>query len=392
MSWSYVQARYRPSDRAIVRDSFLYAAPESSSLRMFSVYPHASDSGLFLTAFSVADGINAKISSRYPEFPGSTSEDRLYDVEGTLIALSICSLADAPLPADATFLSYSIVDAVPAETTRVIGFKDPNFASAWSRVIIDSTAGWRKISNVGTLTDVGGSPRLHTTGVVLGSGAAYDRIVYCPADASNGTLVQGVTFVSGGTPAARSFAWKGKAFLPVVVQEQLDGGPTNVHGALFWLAETNGFEPWICPLVGAWSVSRYATFSRFEAPPLNPPIAATVDGDEAFVFASPSLSNVYQTQIDRIVVTPMDATLPLPPTQAQGLAYLAGGLTSVFDGERVFEAGFLARPILTREESSTEGVGLAAGTYLYIAEWEHFDAKGNRHTSAPSPVLSVEIV
>ena len=392
MTWSYRQARFRPSDRAIVRDSFLYAAPDDASVRMFSVYPHALESSQYLTALSVSDGLNAKISSRLPEFPGSTTEDRLYDTEGILISMSICSLSDAPLPADATFLSYSIYSEGPGETTRVIGFKDADFSSAWSRVIIDSTAGWRKIANVATLNDVGGEPALHTTGVLDGGGVAYDRVVYRPADASNGDLLQDVTLVSGGVPAARPFAWGGKAYLPVVVQEQLDGGPSNLHGGLFWLAETNGFEPWICPLVGAWSVSRYATFSRFEANPLNPPIGVTLSDGEAILFASPSKANVYQTQIDRITISPIGATLPLPHTQAQGLAYLPGGLTSVFDGQRVFEAGFLARPVLTREIWSTEAAGIPAGTYLYLAEWEHFDAKGNRHVSAPSPVLSVEVV
>lgn len=392
MTWSYRQARFRPSDRAIVRDSFLYAAPDDAGVRMFSVYPHASESSQYLTALSVSDGLNAKVSSRLPEFPGSTTEDRLYDTEGILISLSICSLSDSPLPEDATFLSYSIYSEGPGETTRVIGFKDPDFASAWSRVVIDGAAGWRRISNVATLNDVGGQPALHTTGVVDGSGAAYDRVVYRPVDASNGDMVQEITFVSGGTPAARSFQWRGKAYLPVVVQEQLDGGASNLHGGLFWLAETNGFEPWICPLVGNWSVSRYATFSRFEANPLNPPIGVTLSDGEAILFASPSKANVYQTQIDRITISPIGATLPLPPAQAQGLAYLPGGLTSVFDGQRVFEAGFLARPVLTREEGSTEAPGIPAGTYLYLAEWEHFDAKGNRHVSAPSPVLSVEVV
>ena len=38
---------------------------------------------------------------------------------------------------------------------------------------------------------------------------------------------------------------------------------------------------------------------------------------------------------------------------------------------------------------SPSETGLEAGTYLYIAEWEHFDAKGNRHVSATSDAVPI---
>lgn len=386
--YAYAQARFTPSTRAIVRDSFIEAAPESLGFCLFSVCNHPTDASVYLLALSVAEATNIQVSKRTPTVPGVPVTSALYD-SGELVALAICALDTSALPAGSCWVSFSVTDGA----TRVVGFKDPAFTLAWSATTIDANA-WTRIDCVATRNASGGFDQVHTSGVVPGIGGDFDRLWYRPVTAGAGNLVQARHFVAaaGCTPAARAFTWRGKAYLPVVVREPGEGGYANMHGAIYHLAETNGFEPWRAPLVGAWAVGRYALSGRFGGSVLNPPALVADEPEPSWVLHAPSRAGLSQTQIDRVTIdAPPENAAALPATIAQGLAYFPGALTTCFDGQRCVEAGFLARPFLGDPDAAPSGSGLGPGTYLWVFEWEWFDARGNRHTSPISPVLSFEV-
>lgn len=71
--------------------------------------------------------------------------------------------------------------------------------------------------------------------------------------------------------------------------------------------------------------------------------------------------------------------------------YLGGGVTSVFDGTRVFEAGFLTAPSRPQTDISVAGSLTLTNGRLYVCTYEHVDSDGNRHVggaSAPSTPIS----
>lgn len=68
-----------------------------------------------------------------------------------------------------------------------------------------------------------------------------------------------------------------------------------------------------------------------------------------------------------------------------GSVALAGGVTSVFDGTRAFESGFLAAPSKPTLDTSTDGlVTLTNGGRRYVAVYADVDAAGNLHISGVS--------
>lgn len=387
--FAYSQARFDPATRTIVRDDLIFAAPSALEFCLFSVCNHPTDASAYLLALCVTDGTEIRLSEQVPKTPATPTSSLIYDPGGDVYSLALCALDSGALPAGSCFLSYSVDDK-----TAVVGFEDPAFKQSWSETIIDDTA-WVRLDNVATLNASGGEDQVHTSGVIEGSGgASLDRIWYRPASCLNGNLLQSAYFVAGSdaVPAARAFTWRGKAYLPIVVREPSGSGPSNLHGAIYHLAETNGYEPYRAPLVGTWAVNRFATFGRFGGSVLNPPALLTDEPAPSWALLAPSRAAVLQTQIDRITIeAPSDNATLLPATQAQGLAYLPGALTTAFDGQRAFEAGFLARPVSGPPGYISDSGGLEPGTYLYLFEWEHFDARGNRHTSAISPVVTVTV-
>lgn len=99
-----------------------------------------------------------------------------------------------------------------------------------------------------------------------------------------------------------------------------------------------------------------------------------------------------------LVVTP---NIPLPSSAAGAWAprktqigrstMIANGSLSAYDGLSVTEAGFDLFPegiVIT----TNAGAGTwAAGTYEFVAIYEHVDAQGQRHQSAPSPPVQVMV-
>ena len=70
-------------------------------------------------------------------------------------------------------------------------------------------------------------------------------------------------------------------------------------------------------------------------------------------------------------------------------ALFAGGMTLFYDGAAVVESGFFAPPDLYVLSVSTTGGTVGAGTFQYQAIWEWYDARGRRHRSAPSRIITV---
>lgn len=72
-----------------------------------------------------------------------------------------------------------------------------------------------------------------------------------------------------------------------------------------------------------------------------------------------------------------------------GQTYVSGGVTSVFDGDRLMEANFLLRP--DKPTTSLGGTGVTGTGLRYVAVYEHSDGNGNvswSATSDPSDAVS----
>jgi hypothetical protein len=86
----------------------------------------------------------------------------------------------------------------------------------------------------------------------------------------------------------------------------------------------------------------------------------------------------------RITFTPCGLK-DVPACQMGPLLYIGGARPLVFDGQRVFDAGFQLIP--EGLSASSGGAGsLSAGTYGFQAVYAFTDAQGHLHRSAPSPL------
>ncbi len=68
---------------------------------------------------------------------------------------------------------------------------------------------------------------------------------------------------------------------------------------------------------------------------------------------------------------------------------LSGGVPSYYDGSRVSEQGFILAPTTVTFTMVTSGALSPTTGYLYVAVYEQFDARGQRHQSAPSQPSAV---
>lgn len=125
---------------------------------------------------------------------------------------------------------------------------------------------------------------------------------------------------------------------------------------------------------------------------------ATVLGD---AYGDVYVGYVSSSQGERL--SPAYAQIQMQPRQGYPMAQwgnttaIGGALPSLFDGQNVFEQGFLWQP----ESILATPISLASGTsgaltwsqptdsYSWIFTWEHFDAQGNFHISARSTPVTV---
>lgn len=82
-----------------------------------------------------------------------------------------------------------------------------------------------------------------------------------------------------------------------------------------------------------------------------------------------------------------------PPMAAgcfPGCAVIGGGAVFWYDGQRTFELGYSAPPIIDSTTTTTAG-GMLDGTYQLQNIWEFYDAQGNLHRSLPTPQFEIEL-
>ncbi len=77
------------------------------------------------------------------------------------------------------------------------------------------------------------------------------------------------------------------------------------------------------------------------------------------------------------------------PAKVTGTTYLGGGVTSIFDGVRLFEAGFLVAPqVPTTDNTTGTGLNMTYGR-KYVVTYEEVDANGNWHVSGASTPCAI---
>ena len=268
----------------------------------------------------------------------------------------------------------------PVGATRSISLYQSTWDVDWGPVDLDPSQAWR------TITNVWAGGYLVSTGMDQPTGAVDDALIFISQFSSDGSFASDRLLTGGLGLAARAFVIDSRPYLPVIVRGTGDGGPPYT-GAIVCLATRGGFlagEP--APLVGTFAVEEWGTF-KFGGyfTPSKPALAPN-----GIVFAAPVFTGTQSTGLDVVRVTWTGAyseDWKFPTTQAQGLLVVPGALTSYFDGQSVFEAGFLEPPFLVGHYVNATDGGIPAleeGEYIYVAHWEYFDALGNVHYSQPS--------
>jgi hypothetical protein len=100
-------------------------------------------------------------------------------------------------------------------------------------------------------------------------------------------------------------------------------------------------------------------------------------------------SGIAGTQLVEYDFNPSDAWRP---ALVNGSLFLSGGITSVFDGNRIFEAAFLCRPPDVSIDTGTSGSQTFVTGRSYVATYEYVDAHGNWHVSGVSNPISTDAI
>lgn len=281
------------------------------------------------------------------------------------------------------FVSYTLDKGDGLGETRSLCLHESapyTWALKWGVSVLDAEHRWNFLTNgyaSGYLVTVGRDP----SGTI-----SVASLIYCSQTALSGTSISTEKLVGALVPVARPFAWAGKLYLPTIARGDGVGGSPFV-GAIVHLRVTTpghvqGSEP--APLVGTFAVGDFGTpnFTTFHGCNFSSHPYGLIS------FAAPVLNGIDQSAIDVVnVLTPTNTWLT-PTTEAQGLVVIPGALTSFFDGQSVFEAGFVEAPVINGIVNTiTEAATVLAGNYVYTAVWEYYDALGLLHYSQPSPLV-----
>lgn len=303
---------------------------------------------------------------------------------GTIHEIEVCSENedDSGGGSSRVYVTYTVATGEAVGVTRTLALTYATMALAWGPVTLD-TEMWTYVTNVWA------SKRLWSVGRDQPAGSVDDALIFVSQTDSTGANLSEQILSSGIAPASRPFTLRGRAYLPVIARGTGGGGPpyTGAVVELSVIANADlspSREP--ARLVGTFAVEEWGTFKFGGVFTCSKP--STFDD---VCFAAPVFTGVESTGIDIIRFRPVGNTWPLPTTQAQGLAVIPGALTSYFDGQGVFEAGFLEPPLILRATQAESIGGLAAGTYLWVAAWLYEDAAGNQHWSQPSTPFSYEV-
>ena len=117
---------------------------------------------------------------------------------------------------------------------------------------------------------------------------------------------------------------------------------------------------------------------------------ATVSGELTRLVLTSGI-NISPTGLVRLTMSPSSS---VPPVRAQlgESTYLAGGSLAAFDGDEVVEHGFPLFPEGVAITVLGAGGAMTAGVHQVCFIYEWVDNAGQRHQSAPSPVIQVTAV
>lgn len=125
-------------------------------------------------------------------------------------------------------------------------------------------------------------------------------------------------------------------------------------------------------------------------------VAAVGDSAGTYVWAAMYLakglvSSATAFAESSLVYTSTTDTNRLQSANVAGNTYIAGGVTTVFDGRSLVESGFAAAPEIVRAIPGAGGSLTPGTTYQYMLSYEWVDAQGNRHQSTPSDPFVVTL-
>ncbi len=225
---------------------------------------------------------------------------------------------------------------------------------------------------------------LVSTGATTGTLYAINENVF----ASDGINVRSFSTVAGATnplsttykfcnsvPVGRPFARNGRVYMPLsssILEECVlcDVTPPLTENFFVW-------RPVAAPI----------NRGTFVLQSSNPRARCAVTSSSTYVFAFDVVKAGTSTNgIFGAALVEFDFASPYrwKPASLNGSTFLSGGVTCVYDGRRVCEAGFLCRPPPPTMTVSVAGSQTFTVGRRYVATYEEVDADGNWHVSGVS--------
>lgn len=227
----------------------------------------------------------------------------------------------------------------------------------WSPFVDSGTSDYNKLT----------SSYVQTIGVSSSGTATTAMLTCCALLASKPQVVNGALYVGTQTPSTEQgtfYLCRDDTF-----------GRTGIT-ATVTLRAIATLDPRIGKFVG--NIAPNGTSANVNASlALMPSIGNTVLSMLAYTSTSPVHASVFAYPVE------LAPTSCYSSAEVYGIAALAAGVPSAFDGQNVSELGFTAYPTIIAGTSPTVGA-MVAGVYSYVACYEWLDAHGQIHRSAPS--------
>lgn len=204
---------------------------------------------------------------------------------------------------------------------------------------------------------------------------------------SSGTLLQDrlTPGIRGWVPVSKPFVYGGRTYMEIS-----DDSPAELHLGLVVLVDVTGdasdvgFTRNLTVRPVAMAAPRLNAYSsRGSDPDDLTGCARHIASKSATVFSSVHVvKGSAVTASINITEYDFGSVLKHLPANYGGALYLSGGILYRYDGQRAYEAGFIAPPRLA---TTLSGTGIS-GTYIYTAIHEFTDSMGNVEWSAPARV------
>lgn len=191
---------------------------------------------------------------------------------------------------------------------------------------------------------------------------------------SSGSLVtsRNITYIPGWSAGSRPFSVSSRAYIELSYDD-LSGGVYNT----VLVDITGDASTYVTLRPVAWIAPRLNRHNPSGNPRPIAAVSSTLFANAHTIWSSQRTFTVAIAEYD------FAGQRHLPVSYA-GALYLTGGIFQRFDGERVYEDGFISPP---RVSLANSGTGIT-GTFSYVAIHEYTDATGNVVWSSPSPVQS----